>query len=89
MPRFSKKRTSRRRRTLSKRVNRLERTCRPEVKFTLKQSGAFDTIGATQGTLLQPQQLAEGVGRNQRIGDKVKSRNIRFQALIKMPDAPS
>lgn len=89
MPRFSKKRTSRRRRTLSKRVNRLERTCRPEVKFTLKQSGSFDTIGATQGTLLQPQQLAEGVGRNQRIGDKVKSRNIRFQALIKMPDAPS
>lgn len=75
--------------TLSKRVNRLERVSRPEVKFTLKQSGAFDTIGATQGTLLQPQQLAEGVGRNQRIGDKVKSRNIRFQALIKMPDAPS
>ncbi len=73
--------------TLSKRVNRLERVSRPEVKFTLKQSGAFDTIGSTQGTLLQPQQLAEGVGRNQRIGDKVKSRNIRFQALVKMPDA--
>ena len=75
--------------SLTKRVNRLERTSRPEVKFALKQSGAFDTIGSVQGTLLQPQQLAEGVGRNQRIGDKVKSRNIRFQAIMKMGDAPS
>jgi hypothetical protein len=55
---------------MSKRLARVERISRPEVKFTLKQSGAFDTIGSTQGTLLQPQQLAEGVGRNQRIGDK-------------------
>ena len=78
-----------RNRTLSKRVSQLERTSRPEVKFALKQSGAFDTIGSVQGTLLQPQQLAEGVGRNQRIGDKVKSRNIRFQAIMKMGDAPS
>ncbi len=78
-----------RNRTLSKRVSRLERVSRPEVKFALKQSGAFDTIGATQGTLLQPQQLAEGVGRNQRIGDKVKSRNIRFQAILRMPYASS
>ncbi len=74
---------------LSKRVNRLERTCRPEVKFALEQSSAFDTIGATQGTVLRPQQLQEGVGRNQRIGDKVKSRNIRFQAIMKMGESPS
>ncbi len=78
-----------RNRTLAKRVNRLERTCRPEVKFALEQSGAFDTIGATQGTVLRPQQLQEGVGRNQRIGDKVKSRNIRFQAIMKMGTQPS
>ena len=83
MPRRSRKQT------LSKRVNRLERVSRPEVKFQQKQSGAFDTIGSVQGTLLQPQQLAEGVGRNQRIGDKVKSRNIRFQAIMKMGNSPS
>ncbi len=83
MPRRSRKQT------LAKRVNRLERVSRPEVKFALKQSGAFDTIGSVQGTLLQPQQLAEGVGRNQRIGDKVKSRNIRFQAVMKMGLNPS
>ncbi len=75
--------------TLAKRVNRLERVSRPEVKFASEESGAFDTIGSIQGTLLQPQQLAEGVGRNQRIGDKVKSRNIRFQAIMKMGTAPS
>lgn len=83
MPRKSSKST------ISKRMTRLERISRPEVKFQLKASGAFDTIGAVQGTMLSPQQLAEGVGRNQRIGDKVKSRNIRFQAIVKMGANPS
>ncbi len=72
--------------SLAKRVNRLEKVSRPEVKFSLNESGAFDTVGSVTGTLLRPQQLQEGVGRNQRIGDKVKSRNIRFQAICKMPD---
>ena len=54
--------------SLAKRVNRLERVSRPEVKFSLNESGAFDTIGSVTGTLLRPQQLQEGVGRNQRIG---------------------
>lgn len=71
--------------SLAKRVNRLERVSRPEVKFQQGESGAFDTVGSVTGTLLVPQALAEGVGRNQRIGDKVKSRNIRFQAIFKMP----
>ncbi len=75
--------------SLAKRVNRLERVSRPEVKHNLAESGAFDTIGSINGTLLNPQQLQEGVGRNQRIGDKVKSRNIRFQAIMKMPDGAS
>lgn len=75
--------------SLSKRVSRLETVSRPEVKFQQGESGAFDTIGSITGTLLLPQQIAEGVGRNQRIGDKVKSRNIRFQAIIKMPDNAS
>ncbi len=55
----------------------------------MDESGAFDTIGSISGTLLQPLQLAEGVGRGARIGDKVKSRNIRFQAIFKIPDAAS
>ncbi len=71
--------------TLSKRVNRLEKTSRPEVKHNNDESGAFDTVGSITGTLLVPQKLAQGTGRNQRIGDKVKSRNIRFQAILKMP----
>ncbi len=75
--------------SLAKRVNRLERVARPEVKFSLSESGAFDTVGSVSGTLLKPQQLQEGVGRNQRVGDKVKSRNIRFQAILKMPSAPA
>ena len=79
----------RRKTTVSKRVNRLERLTRPEVKYRFAESGAFDTVGSTSGTLLQPQQLAEGVARNQRIGDKVKTRNIRFQAILKMPAAAS
>ena len=77
-----------RKNSLAKRVNRLERRGRPETKFSSAQSGAFDTVGSVSGTLLKPQRLQEGVGRNQRIGDKVKSRNIRFQAIFKMPDAP-
>ncbi len=75
--------------SLQKRVNRLERVSRPEVKFQQGESGAFDTVGSIVGTLLVPQQIAEGVGRNQRIGDKVKSRNIRFQAILKMPQNPA
>lgn len=72
---------------LLKRVNRLERVARPEVKFRHAESSDFDTIGSNTGTLLKPMQTAEGVGRNNRIGDKVKTRNIRFQAVIKMPQA--
>ena len=75
--------------SLAKRVNRLERVSRPEVKFNQGESGAFDTVGSITGTLLTPQQTAEGVGRNQRVGDKVKSRNIRFQAILKMPQNPT
>lgn len=75
--------------SLTKRVKRLERVSRPEVKFQQGESGAFDTVGSITGTLLLPQELQEGVGRNQRVGDKVKSRNIRFQAIFKMPDNPS
>ncbi len=71
---------------LSKKLSRLERRFRPEVKFQGTSSGAFDTVGSLTGTLLTPQALMEGVGRNQRIGDKVKSRNIRFQGIFKMPD---
>ncbi len=75
------------RRNLSKRVSRLESISRPEVKWNFNESGAFDTVGSVTGTLIEPQQLAEGVGRASRIGDKVKSRNIRFQAIFKMPQA--
>ncbi len=75
------------RRNLSKRVSRLESISRPEVKWNFAESGAFDTVGSVLGTLITPQALAEGVGRASRIGDKVKSRNIRFQAIFKMPDA--
>ena len=84
MPRRSKKSN-----TNSKRLNRLEAITRPEVKYNFADSGAFDTVGSFDGTLLKPQQLAEGVGRNQRVGDKVKSRNIRFQAILKMPNSAS
>jgi len=78
MPRRSKK-------NVAKRLTRLERVTRPEVKWSFKESGAFDTIGSVTGTLMHPQQLTGGSARNQRIGDKVKSRNIRFQGIIKMP----
>ncbi len=78
-----------RRTSLAKRVNRLERVSRPEVKHNLGESGAFDTVGSINGTLIQPQALQEGVGRNQRVGDKVKSRNIRFQGIFKMPNSAS
>lgn len=74
--------------TLTKRVNRLERENSPEVKFKNTSSGAFDTIGSISGTLMQPQQLSNGTARDVRIGDKVKSRNIRFQCIIKMPQNP-
>ncbi len=77
------------RNSLAKRVNRLERNSRPEVKFASSASGAFDTIGSINGTVLQPQQLAQGTARNHRVGDKVKSRNVRFQGIIKMPDGAS
>lgn len=76
-------------RNLSKRVNRLERVSRPEVKHLGDQSGDWDTIGSNSGTLVRPQALDQGSARNKRIGDKVKSRNIRFQAIVKMPTAPA
>lgn len=77
------------RRTLSKRLSRLERVARPEVKWAYEESGAFDTVGSITGTLISPQSLATGTGRNQRIGDKVKTRNIRFQGIFKMPSSAS
>lgn len=89
MPFRKTRRRPRRRRNLVKRINRLERTTRPEVKYQSSESGAFDTVGSLTGTLIKPQALAQGVSRNQRIGDKVKSRNIRFQAIFKMPDRPA
>lgn len=73
--------------SLTKRLNKLERTSRPEVKFSAQSSGAFDDIGSVSGTLITPQRLQQGIGRNNRIGDKVKSRNMRFQAILKMPSA--
>lgn len=75
--------------SLAKRVNRLEKVNRPEVKYRTEESGAFDTVGSINGTLISPQQLAQSVGRNGRIGDKVKSRNIRFQGVFKIPDTAS
>lgn len=79
--------------TMSKRLTRLETISRPEVKFRSDESTAFDQVNPITtpgyGTLIRPQMLQEGVGRQARIGDKVKSRNIRFQAIFKMPDAPA
>ena len=83
MPRRNQKTTN------SKRISKLERVTRPEVKFSPQQSGAFDDIGSVSGTILHPQRLGQGTSRNNRIGDKVKSRNIRFQAIMKMPSNPA
>ncbi len=74
---------------LRNRVNKLERTTRPEVKYADRSSSEFDTIGSVTGTLIQPQVLAQGISRNNRVGDKVKTRNIRFQAIFKMPSVPT
>jgi len=82
MPRRSKA-------TLTKRVNRLEKVSRPEVKHKAIASGAFDTVGSISGTLIHPQRLQAGTSRDSRVGDKVKSRNIRFQGILKMPANPS
>ena len=76
-------------RTLSKRVSRLEKTTRPEVKHKQENSAGFQDVGSVQGTLLYPQQLAQSAGRSSRIGDKVKTRNIRFQSIFKMPNNAS
>lgn len=76
-----------RRSSLTKRLNKLEARSRPEVKYEQQESGAFDTIGSISGTLLKPQALQQGNARNTRVGDKVKSRNVRFQAIFKMPAA--
>lgn len=90
MPKRYTKKTGRRRRTnLTKRVNSLEKKARQEVKHRTFESGAFDTVGSITGTLLRPQILAQNVTRSGRIGDKVKSRNIRFQGIFKMPANPS
>ncbi len=75
--------------SLAKRVNRLESVSRPETKHKAISNGGFDTVGSINGTLIQPQQLAQGTTRDGRIGDKVKSRNIRFQAIMKMPQNPA
>ncbi len=88
-PRRTRRKPRRRARSTASRVNRLERVCRPETKYASDESSAFDTIGATQGTVLKPQQLAQGFSRNKRVGDKVKSRNIRFQALLRLEDSAS
>lgn len=74
---------------LKKRVARLERVSRPEVKHKAIASGAFDDVGSITGTLIRPQQLQAGTSRDSRVGDKVKTRNIRFQAIFKMPANPS
>lgn len=74
---------------LSQRVNRLEANTRPEVKHKAISSGAFQDVGSVTGTLIKPQELAQGTTRDGRIGDKVKSRNIRFQGIIKMPANPT
>jgi len=75
--------------TLAKRVSKLEQRGRAEIKYHDQDSTnlgvGFATVGSISGTLIAPQMLAQGTGRNQRIGDKVKSRNIRFQAIFKMP----
>ena len=74
--------------TLSKRLSKLEASTRPEVKYRSSSSGAFDTVGSVSGTLIQPQQLSLGTSRDVRIGEKVKSRNIRFNGIVKMPQNP-
>lgn len=89
MPPRKTRRRARRRATLTRRVNRLEKVARPEVKYASRESGAFDTVGSVQGTLIKPQVLQQGFARNMRVGDKVKSRNIRFQAIFKMPNNPA
>ena len=73
----------------NKRLEKLESITRPEVKYQVGESGAFDTVGSVLGTLLTPQSLQQGTGRNRRIGDKCKSRNIKFQAIFKMPNSAS
>lgn len=78
-------RKTKRKNTNAKRIKRLERITRPEVKYNFTESG-FTSVGAVTGTLIQPQKLQEGYGRANRVGDKVKSRNVRFQAIIKLPD---
>lgn len=83
------RRYNNRKTTLSKRVNRLESVSRPEVKHLGDDSNDFQTVGSNSGTLIRPQALDQGSARNQRVGDKVKSRNIRFQAILKMPSSPS
>lgn len=82
MPRKSK------RSGLAKRVNRLERTTRPEVKH-YQDNVDFTTVGSVTGTLIKPQQLSQSTSRGGRVGDKVKSKNLYFQALFKMPNLPA
>lgn len=67
-----------------KRLAKLESQARPEVKYVTDESSGFDAIGSLSGTLLKPQEMAGGSSRNQRVGDKVKSRNIRIQLIFNM-----
>ena len=38
----------------NKRLEKLESITRPEVKYQVGESGAFDTVGSVLGTLLTP-----------------------------------
>lgn len=79
----------RKRKTLTKRINKLERNLKPEVKHHHSQSGAFDTVGSVAGTLIRTCNIAQGTGRSYRIGDSIKAKNIRFKAIVKMPSLAS
>lgn len=72
-----------------KKIARLESITRPEIKYKSIDSGAFDTIGSTVGTLIRPMELMAGTTRDSRIGDKVKTKRIRFQGIVKMPANPT
>lgn len=83
----SKRKYSGKKRSLSKRLSKLERTSRPEVKVRTDESSGFENVGSIVGTLIRPQQLAQLTTRAGRIGDKVKTRNISFRGILKMPNA--
>lgn len=77
------------RKSLTKRLNRLERDAKPEVKHHSGYSGAFDTVGSISGTLIRTCSIAQGTGRSYRVGDAIKAKNCRFKAIVKMPSLAS